>query len=191
MNEQIICEQEYDFALSLFGVTELTRNVEDALFEAGCDDATLSWGYGRLFLEFTRSAPSLGEAILSAIRDVRKAKIGADVLMIDECNMVTQAEIASRSGHTRQYISQLINGTRGPGGFPPPHCHLTETVQLWAWCEVSYWMFENNIIKRSIYEESMTVNAINWALEANRRNECVNHELVSRYAKELATTEVT
>jgi Helix-turn-helix len=185
MNERMICEQEYDFALSLIGVTELTHAVEDALFEAGCSDATLSWVYGGLFMEFSRTAPSLEEAILSAIRDVRKANIGADVLMIDECNMVTQSEIARRSGHTRQYISQLINGTRGPGTFPPPHCHLNDTVQLWAWCEVSQWMYENNIIKRSVYEDFLTIDAINMALRANR-GECVPSALVSRYAKELA-----
>ncbi len=72
-------EREYDFALILTGVHELTAEVEDALFEAGCDDSTLSVQYGCIYMEFSRTATSLKDAILSAIRDVRKANIGAEV----------------------------------------------------------------------------------------------------------------
>ena len=64
-------DREYDFALILTGVPELTTDVEDGLFQAGCDDATLSMQYGSLYLDFSRAAPSLKDAILSAIRDVQ------------------------------------------------------------------------------------------------------------------------
>ena len=64
-------DREYDFALILTGVSELSTAVEDGLFQAGCDDATLSMQYGSLYLEFSRTAPSLKDAILSAIRDVQ------------------------------------------------------------------------------------------------------------------------
>ena len=77
------CEMEYDFALIVGCVSELTSAVEDALFQAGCDDATLSMQYGQLYIEFSRSAVSLEDAIVSAIDDVRKAKIGAEVLRVD------------------------------------------------------------------------------------------------------------
>src|SRR4029079_9205825 len=111
---------EYDFTLALTGITELTREIEDALFEAGCDDATLSLRCGRIYATFSREADSLKDAILSAINDVRNAGIGADVLRVDECNLITQAEIARKSGRSRQLIHQYIKGIRGPGGFPPP-----------------------------------------------------------------------
>lgn len=71
--------RDYDFALIVAGVSELTAKVEDALFEAGCDDATLSIQYGLLYMEFSRQANSLKDAIVSAIRDVQKARIGAEV----------------------------------------------------------------------------------------------------------------
>ena len=77
------CETEYDFALIVGGVSELTSAVEDALFQAGCDDATVSMQHGRLYIEFSRSALSLEDAIISAINDVRNANIGADVLRVD------------------------------------------------------------------------------------------------------------
>jgi hypothetical protein len=74
---------EYDFALIVGGVGELTSAVEDALFQAGCDDATVSMQYGRLYIEFSRSAVSLEDAIIDAIHDVRQAKIGAEILRVD------------------------------------------------------------------------------------------------------------
>ena len=78
------CDREYHFALVVGGVSELTSAVEDALFRAGCDDATLSMQHGRLYIEFSRSAGSLEDAIIGAIHDVRKAEIGAEVFRVDE-----------------------------------------------------------------------------------------------------------
>ena len=76
---------------------ELTQSVEDALFNTGRDDATLSIQYGLLFVEFSRASPSLEEAIISAINAVRNAGIGVEVLRVDECNLVTMSEIARES----------------------------------------------------------------------------------------------
>ena len=88
------CDTEHDFVLVLAGVTDLTPEQEDVLFEAGCDDATISLRFGTIYLTFARFAPTLKEAVLTALRDVRRANIGAAVRYIDECNLVTQAEIA-------------------------------------------------------------------------------------------------
>jgi hypothetical protein len=77
------CETEYDFALIVGGVSELTSAIEDSFFQAGCDDATVSMQNGRLYIEFSRSALSLEDAIISAINDVRNANIGAEVLRVD------------------------------------------------------------------------------------------------------------
>ena len=40
MSSSDTSDREYDFALILTGVPELTTDVEDGLFQAGCDDAT-------------------------------------------------------------------------------------------------------------------------------------------------------
>lgn len=73
-------DREYEFIVLLSNSAELTAPVEDALFEAGCDDATLSVRSGRLWLTFARTAASLEEAIASALRDVRTA--GLNVVAI-------------------------------------------------------------------------------------------------------------
>lgn len=56
----IPCEHEHDFVLALTGVSELSQEQEDALFEAGCDDATISIRSGRVFLSFSRGPLSKG-----------------------------------------------------------------------------------------------------------------------------------
>jgi hypothetical protein len=171
MNKTENCQQDYDFALILSGVHELTTKVENALFEAGCNDATLSVQNGNTYMVFTRTANSLKDAILSAIRDVRKADIGADVRRVDECNLVTPSEIARRIGRSRQLVHQYMIGQRGPGGFPAPDCNLTDGQPLWSWCTVSYWLWQNDMIRHEELQNAEIVEAINNALEQSQQRE--------------------
>jgi hypothetical protein len=177
------CEREHEFALIVGGVT-LTPEVEDALFEAGCDDATLSVQYGLLYMDFSRNAPSLQAAIVSAIREVREARIGARVLRVDECDLVTPSEIARRIGRSRQLVAQYISGLRGPGGFPPPECHLTEGAPLWAWGAVCYGLARNDILRPAEGWNAAVVATINNWLEVERHRER-NPELVEAIKREL------
>lgn len=69
----------YNFTLVL-AATELTTELEDALFEAGCDDACLSQTGGVMYLEFDRVGQSRDEAIAAALANVRTA--GVQVLRV-------------------------------------------------------------------------------------------------------------
>jgi hypothetical protein len=69
------------FRVVLANVTELTDALEDALFEAGCDDAGLGSCDGVVTIDFDREAESLGQAIDSAIADVKRA--GFKVARVD------------------------------------------------------------------------------------------------------------
>ncbi|MDZ4818703.1 MAG: helix-turn-helix transcriptional regulator [Planctomycetota bacterium] len=178
------CESEYDFVLVLRGISEATEEVESALFEVGCDDATISVRSGCVYLTFSRSAPSYKDAVLSAVRDVRKAGHGIEVLRVDDCNLVTQADIARRIGRTRQLVQQYINGTRGPGGFPPPACHIAERAPLWYWCEVSYWMSQNGIVKEQVAREATEVAIINCLLDMSYQQD-IYPELAQELFHEL------
>ncbi len=168
MAEKIPCEYEHDFILVLDGITEVTPKMEDALFEAGCDDGTISSRSGRVFIRFTRTAPSLLEAILSAMQDVDKAQIGVTILRVDDCNLVTQAEIARKINRSRQVVHQFITGSRGPGGFPPPSCHIVDETPLWKWCEVAYWLWQNGMLKENALRDAQDIEAINSVLEFER-----------------------
>lgn len=64
---------KYEFTLILKGPLELTEDIADELFEAGCDDGTPGTREGVFSIDFHREAGSLEEAIRSAIRDVKTA----------------------------------------------------------------------------------------------------------------------
>jgi hypothetical protein len=130
----------YTFTLILAGIQEVTDEVEDALFEAGCDDALLGSRDGVVFLDFEREASSAREAVLSAIADVAKSGIGARVARVEPDEFVTMAEIARRANRSRENIRQLVAGLRGPGDFPPPVANLKQKSPIWRWADVEAWL---------------------------------------------------
>ena len=164
------CEREHDFTLVLTGVTEITPAVTDALFEAGCDDATIAIRSGRPFVTFSRIAASMKDAILSAIGDIDKAGAGLHVMRVDYCNLVTQSDIARKIGRSRQVVHQFMTGTRGPGRFPPPACEISDEAPLWYWCEVAYWLWENSMIREDVLRDAEEVDTINLVLEMAQQN---------------------
>src|SRR5262245_37353111 len=74
----------HGFSLILDGGPDLTEEIANRLFEAGCDDALPVWRDGIVSMGFDRTAPTLREAITSAIRDIESAGIGARVVRIED-----------------------------------------------------------------------------------------------------------
>ncbi len=64
---------KYEFTLILKGGVELTEEIADELFEAGCDDGSLGVCNGVFSIDFHREAHSLEEAIQSTIAKVKSA----------------------------------------------------------------------------------------------------------------------
>ena len=80
---------KYDFTLILAESLELTDDIADALFAAGCDDGTPGTCNSVFSIDFHREAASLEEAIRSAITNVRAA--GYEVTRVEmEAEAVTQ-----------------------------------------------------------------------------------------------------
>jgi hypothetical protein len=74
---------KYEFVLILRGDLELTEEIADELFAAGCDDATPATCNGVFSLRFHRQAESLETAIRSAIANVKSAGYEVDRAEID------------------------------------------------------------------------------------------------------------
>ena len=131
---------EWTFRLTLAGL-DLTDAQLNALFEAGCDDATFSLERdGSVLGLFDRAAETQEDAVLSAIDDVESAGVGARALRAaQDDDWLTASEIAERVGRTRQSIGQLVRGDRGPGGFPAPAARHGSPNPLWSWAEVEAW----------------------------------------------------
>ena len=79
----------YTFTLTLKGADELTVEIADALYEAGCDDAFLHSRGETLYLEFDREAASLENAVASAKADVERAGLGLSVSGVAAAGAVT------------------------------------------------------------------------------------------------------
>ena len=159
---------KHEFTLILSGFSELTDDVEDRIFEAGCDDTLLGILDGTPFLDFTREAPSLKDAILSAIRDVARA--GFEVVRIEPDDLVSAAEIARRAGRSRESIRQLRTAQRGPGGFPPPVAGIKGRTQVWHWSQVADWLAKQGEpkITSQVVTCAKTIATVNAAIDLKR-----------------------
>jgi hypothetical protein len=82
--------QTHEFTLILAGITEVTDEAADALFEAGCDDGSFASRDGVAFVMFHRDATTLRNAIDSAIADVKKAGFGVLRVETDDANTVAK-----------------------------------------------------------------------------------------------------
>jgi hypothetical protein len=75
--------ETHHFTLILAGVSDITPELADALYEATDGDIEFSMVEGIAYLEFTRTAGSLRETITSAIREVERAGVGVRVVRVE------------------------------------------------------------------------------------------------------------
>ena len=68
----------YEFTVVLQGSPELTEEVAERLFEAGCDDGSPGTCNGVFSIPFHRLSGTLETAIASAMSDVRSAGFEVD-----------------------------------------------------------------------------------------------------------------
>jgi hypothetical protein len=138
----------FNFTLVLRGMNKITSQLEDSLYESGCDDAMVHSGNGSIYLTFDRLDTSLEKAVSSAIKDVEKNQ-KLEVAVVEPADFVTVAEIARRAGYSREYIRKLIKGERGNGYFPAPLAGSSSTTLIYSWVEVTSWLSVSNILKNN------------------------------------------
>lgn len=131
----------HEFAIVASALDPEAEDFEDRFFEAGCDDATISFQKGVIVLDFARDAQTFAKALISAIEDVQRS--GAKVERIEPDYLVSLSDIAARSGLSRAAISLYCKGERGHG-FPTPVVRVTSESPLWDWVDVSRWMHQND-----------------------------------------------
>lgn len=119
----------------------------DRLYDAGCDDATAGVGRkGFIALMFARTAGSGEKAVAAAIRDVRKAIPGAELVAADP-DLVNLAELAKLTGCTRQNLRKYAAGEikTVTDLFPPPAVSGPES--FWRLAEVGHWISRHTKLK--------------------------------------------
>jgi hypothetical protein len=155
----------YEFTLLVEGADLQRDAAQNALFEAGCDDATIAVTAGVQHLHFDREARSFADALVSAISEVEHEGLGVRVVRVAPDEYVTLAEIAKRTGRTRESVRLLATGDRGPGDFPPPAARAEQRNRLWRWAEVARW-FARRLGESVSGAPDEALSAVNGLLQA-------------------------
>ena len=140
---------------------QLYERIDDASLMGPDDDGTF-------LLEFDRRSTSLPRALEGALKELLEILPDVTVLRVDEYDLATMADIARRADRTPESIRLLVNGRRGPGGFPPAAGHLDGRTKVWRWADVAQWFEE--ILGEPLPDtsDSAFLQAFNDALEIRR-----------------------
>jgi hypothetical protein len=129
--------QEYEFILK-FSLPENGTDPElfiDKLAEASCDDAIMGIGRrGRLALDFTRQSTSALEAVLSGIKDVKRAIPDAELIEAAP-DLVGLTDVADILGFSRQNMRKMM--LKNPD-FPSPYHDGNPSI--WHLAKILRWM---------------------------------------------------
>ena len=153
--------ENYHFVIVLSGVDTISSELEDSLFESGCDDALIASRNSVVYLVFDRIASSFIDAISSAIMNIRSSKLKIGISHIEPSDIVSLSEIARRVNRTRESIRLLAKGDRGDGSFPLPISGVDESKQLWSWIEVANWFLEKDMLSESDFDNALIIRTIN------------------------------
>jgi len=173
----------FEFSIVASGLDPGTEGFADRFFNAGCDDATISFQKGHIILDFARATDSIDEAICSAVECVEKA--GAHVDRIEPDPLVSLADIAARTGLSRAAISQYAKGQRS-ANFPVPVARVTSDASLYDWSEVAAWFYQHEKLSREQAIEAEAVKVANEAIYAQEpKLRHTLHERLKTYEAEL------
>lgn len=156
----------------------------DALFEAGCDDATIGVGKrGSIALDFARDAASAEEAVRSAVLDVQKAIPDAELIEIKP-DLVNLADVADIIGCSRQNIRKYASGEMKTVKVHFPEPVLSGSTDFWHLYEVLSWLSANTELRtpRNLLEVSQVAAKTN--LERQLQKVGAGHRLSAMVAGE-------
>lgn len=100
-------------------------------------ESTAATRDGRVLIEIDREGPGFADAAVGAILDVESV-LGVPVAEVQPEELIFASEIAQRTGRTKESVSLLAEGRRGPGGFPAP-ARIAGRHKLWRWQDVLAW----------------------------------------------------
>jgi predicted DNA-binding transcriptional regulator AlpA len=132
----------------------------DRLYEAFDEEVAVEGGPRGPFIGFERHAQTFLDAVLDALAGV--IELGFEPLAVED-ELVSIADIAQRTGRSRQSVSMLVSGQRGRGTFPRPAAGNVRSP-LWHWADVATW-FEDQGVDATIFEDRLqALAAVNGAL---------------------------
>lgn len=141
--------------------TRVYDQIEDASLMGPDDDGTF-------LIEVDRRAPEIAPAVTGAVDELRSALPDALILRVEGDDLATIADIAKRAGRSDESVRLLIEGRRGPSGFPPPAGRLGARTRVWRWADVAPWFADVLGEPLDGTDESAFLQALNDALDLRR-----------------------
>lgn len=169
--------KNHEFTVVASGFDPGNDDFINRLFDAGCDDATVSFQKGVTILSFDREAVTFSSAIISALEAVTAA--GGKIERVEPDHLVSATDISDRSGLTRAAISLYHKGKRG-NGFPAPRIRVTSVSPLWDWQEVAEWLYRQGKIDK---EEMIKARVVKEANQFFETSEQVGDNFIERLEK--------
>ncbi len=155
--------------------------LKQRLLSAGCTDARIALGLrGRMMLSFTREAERADQALLGALREVRKAAPGARLVEAAP-DMVGLTDVAVLVGVSRQNMRKLM--LTHPMSFPSP-IHEGNSSSVWHLWDVLRWMQGRGgyRIDEAVMELATVAKAVNLARESRHLDDRRREELLKLVA---------
>ncbi len=152
----------FEFSIIASGLDPRSEDFETRFYDAGCDDATISFQRGHIIIDFAREAEALDDAIASAVENVRSA--GAAVDRVEPDPLVSLSEIAQRTKLSRAAISNYASEQRGKG-FPAPVVRVTSESPLYEWRAVAAWLCARGSLPREQVMEAAIISSANLCLD--------------------------
>lgn len=110
----------------------------DRLYET-FEDVSAGSVAGRVTVEFVVEATGPSEALFNTLARFSEAFPHVRVLRLDR-DLVSIPDVADRTDRTPESVRLLVNGKRGPGGFPTPVGALGGGTRVWEWAAVVEWL---------------------------------------------------
>jgi predicted DNA-binding transcriptional regulator AlpA len=154
--------------------------IVERLGEAGCDDATEGVGQpGRIALLFSREAASAFEALVSALKDIKRAVPSARLVEAGP-DFVGLTDVAEVAGVSRQNMRKLM--LSHAIDFPAPVHEGSASV--WHLSDILDWLTERGgyDIKADVADVAKSAKQINLAKEVRELEPRFNRQLESLVA---------
>lgn len=117
---------------------------------------------------FERAAQNFPQAVLSALADLQRVFPEAELVRIEPDDLTTIAGMSRRINRSHESVRLLVQGKRGPGGFPRPAGTLDTKTQVWRWHEVVAWFERAMNLEIPESEHAAFLATINDILELRR-----------------------
>ena len=172
--------KEFEFTLKFVlakASTDASHYIE-LLGQAGCDDALIGVGKkGRIVLEFCREANNAIEAVISALKNVKKAIPDAKLIEATP-DLVGISDIAKIIGVTRQNIRKTIQNNFD--SFPSP-IHEGKS-SIWHLSNVLNWFSERRAVEQNLAEVANANMQLNIAKENTNSDPKIQSQIYSVFA---------